>query len=308
MTRSRREFLQIAGAGAMGAVFLSRSSALLHAFPLKLPPGLQLWTVQDELRKDRDATLRRIAAIGYREVELFELPPSPPEFRKKCDDLGLKIVSGHFYLDSLSSRKTIDAAKILGLQYMIVVFPTLRSLAGQDISNRSVDELNPLYEQISLDDYKWNAEQFNKYGEMLKADGLRLGYHNHAVDLKQFGNVTGFESLITATDPNLVVFEMDCGHVIHAGHDPIAFLRQFPARIRLLHLKDLKPGYSISTSLDTEEKDTNAEIGSGVIDWKRLFDVAKRGNVKHCFVEHEGEMDHPPLEAITISYKYLQQF
>jgi sugar phosphate isomerase/epimerase len=241
-------------------------------------------------------------------VELFELPPSPPEFRKKCDDLGLKCVSGHFYLDSLSNRKTIDAAKVLGLQYMIVVFPTLRSLAGQDISNRSVDELNPLYEQISLDDYKWNAEQFNEYGELLKADGLQLGYHNHAVDLKQFGSVTGFESLIAATDPNRVVFEMDCGHVIHAGHDPITYLRQYPARIQLLHLKDLKPGYSISTSLDTEEKDTNAEIGSGVIDWKRLFDVAKWGNVKHCFVEHEGQMDHSPLEAIAISYKYLQQF
>jgi len=308
MTRSRREFLQIAGAGAMGAAFLSRPSALLRAFPLKLPPGLQLWTVQDDLRRDRDATFRSIAAIGYRELELFELPPSPPEFRKRCDDVGLRCVSGHFYLDSLSRQQTIEAAKVLGLEYMIVVFPTLRSLAGQDISNRSVDELNPLYETISLDDYKWNAEQFNKYGEVLKTAGLRLGYHNHAVDLKRFGTVTGFESLILSTDPNLVVFEMDCGHVIHAGHDPIAFLRQYPARIRLLHLKDLKPGYSISTSLDTEEKDTNAEIGSGVIDWRRLFAVAQRGHVQHWFVEHEGRMDHPPLEAITISYKYLQQF
>jgi len=297
----------MAGAGAMGAAFLSRRSGLLPGFPLKLPPGLQLWTVQNDLRRDRDATLRSIAAIGYRELELFELPPSPPEFRKRCDDVGLKCVSGHFYLDSLRSQQTIDAAKELGLQYMIVVFPTLRSLAGQDISNRSVDELNPLYEAISLDDYKWNAEQFNRDGERLKTAGLQLGYHNHAVDLKQFGALTGFESLIQSTDPDLVVFEMDCGHVIHAGHDPIAYLRQYPARIRLLHLKDLKPGYSISTSLDTEEKDTNAEIGSGVIDWKRLFAVARRGKVNHCFVEHEGQMDHPPLEAITISYKYLQQ-
>jgi len=307
MTRSRREFLQIAGAGVLGATFLSRHRALWPAFPLKLPPGLQLWTVQDDLRRDRDATLRKIAAIGYREVELFELPPSPAELRKRCDDVGLRIVSGHFYLDALSRQETIDAARVLGMQYMIVVFPTLRSLAGQDISNRSVDELNPLYEAISLDDYKWNAEQFNKYGETLKAAGLRLGYHNHAVDLKQFGTVTGFESLIQATDPNLVVFEMDCGHVIHAGHDPIAYLRQYPTRIRLLHLKDLKPGYSISTSLDTEEKDTNAEIGSGVIDWKRLFAVAQRGQVEHWFVEHEGRMDHAPLEAIAISYRYLRQ-
>jgi len=96
--------------------------------------------------------------------------------------------------------------------------------------------------------------------------------------------------------------------MIHAGSDPIAYLKKYPSRIGLLHLKDLKLGFTVATSLDTEEKDTDAEIGSGVIDWKRLFEVAKQGRVKHCFVEHEGKMDHPPLEAIAISYKYLQQF
>jgi sugar phosphate isomerase/epimerase len=95
--------------------------------------------------------------------------------------------------------------------------------------------------------------------------------------------------------------------MIHSGNDPIAYLKKYPGRIQLLHLKDLKPGYTISSSLDTEEKDTDAEIGSGVIDWKHLFAVAKRGRVKHCFVEHEGKMDHSPLEAVAISYQYLQR-
>ncbi len=250
--------------------------------------------------------MRAIAQIGYREVELFELPRDPAEFRRKCTDFGLTPVSGHFYLQSLKDPKTIRAAQQLGLRYIIVVFPTLRSLADKDISNAKVDYLSPLYEKISLDDYKWNADQFNKYGEMLKTSGLQLGYHNHALDMKRFGNVTALDTLIESTDPSLVVFEMDCGHVIHSGNDPIAFLKKYPARIQLLHLKDLKAGYSISNSLDTEEKDTDAEIGAGVIDWKRLFAVAKQGNVKHCFVEHEGKMDHQPLEAVAISYKYLE--
>lgn len=96
--------------------------------------------------------------------------------------------------------------------------------------------------------------------------------------------------------------------MIHAGQDPIAYLRKYPTRITLLHLKDLKPGYSVSTSLDTEDKDTNAEIGSGVIDWKRLFETAKQGNVKHWFVEHEGMMDRPLIEAVAQSYRYLERF
>jgi len=99
---------------------------------------------------------------------------------------------------------------------------------------------------------------------------------------------------------------MDCGHVIHAGYDPIAYLNKYPMRIELLHIKDLVPGYHVSTTLDTEDKDTNAEIGSGSIDWKKLFATAGRyGHVKHYFVEHEGKMAHPPLEALRISYDYL---
>ena len=137
---------------------------------------------------------------------------------------------------------------------------------------------------------------------------MRLGYHNHAVDLRKLeGGSVGFDTLIRLTDPELVAFEMDCGHVIHAGADPLAYLEKYASRIRLLHVKDLKPGYSISSTLDTEDKDTNAEIGAGVIDWKQLFSVAKPANLRHWFVEHEGKMDHAPMKSIAISYSYLER-
>jgi sugar phosphate isomerase/epimerase len=305
MIMSRRGFARQVG----GAVMVSALAPLMPrraaAYPLQLKPGLQLWSVKDALASDQAATLRKIGEMGYREVELYELPASASDFKKQCDDAGLTIVGGHFYLQSLKDRKTIDAALQLGMQSIIVVFPTLRSMSERDISNMSVGELNPLYEKISADDYKWNAEQFNRYGTALKRDGLQLGYHNHAIDLKTFGNRSALEILIASTDPKLVVFEMDCGHMIHAGADPIAYLRKYPTRIKLLHLKDLKPGYGISATINTEEKDTNAELGAGVIDWRALFAVAARGNVKHYFVEHEGAMDHPPLEAVANSLRYL---
>jgi sugar phosphate isomerase/epimerase len=168
--------------------------------------------------------------------------------------------------------------------------------------------LNPLYEKITVEDYEWNAERFNRHGAQLKRQGLQLGYHNHAIDLKTFGNRSALEVLFASTDPDLVVFEMDCGHVIHAGADPIDYLRKYPKRIQLLHLKDLVAGYGVSATIDTEEKDRNAELGAGVIDWKALFQVAAQGHIKHYFVEHEGPMDHPPLEAVANSLRYLRQF
>lgn len=306
MKLSRRAFLWQTGATATVVALGSLIARRVSAYPLGLEPGVQLWSVKDSLESDPAGTLRKIGAMGYREVELYELPRSPVEFKKQCDEAGLTIVGGHFYLQSLASRRTIDVALQLGMHYIIVVFPTLRSMSTRDISSMSVSELNPLYEKISADDYRWNAEQFNRYGARVKRDGLQLGYHNHAIDLKSFGKRSAYEILIQSTDPELVVFEMDCGHMIHAGADPIAYLRKYPKRIQLLHLKDLKPGYGISASIDTEEKDTNAELGAGVIDWKALFQVAARGDVKHYFVEHEGQMAHPPLESIANSLEYLK--
>jgi sugar phosphate isomerase/epimerase len=180
-------------------------------------------------------------------------------------------VSGHFELKDLKDPATIAAAQELGLMYMILVFPSLPSLQGPGVQTTDFKALVPLYEKISLSDYKWNADQLNRCAENLKHHGIRTGYHNHAIDFKNLGDTLGFDALIQNTDPNLVCFEMDCGHVIHAGHDPIAYLNKYPTRIELLHLKDLVPGYHVSTTLDTEEKDTNAEIGAGSIDWKRLF-------------------------------------
>jgi sugar phosphate isomerase/epimerase len=178
-------------------------------------------------------------------------------------------------------------------------------LKDRDISRLSVRELTPLYEQITLDDYRWNAEQFNAYGERLARDGFQLGYHNHAVDLKRLGGKTALDALIEATDPDRVVFELDTGHVIHAGRDPIQYLRAYPTRIQLLHLKDLARGFRVSARIDTEDSDTNAELGAGVIDWRALFAAAARGNVKHWFIEHEGRMAHPPMTSVAHSLRYL---
>ncbi|HJQ19437.1 MAG TPA: hypothetical protein VJ867_03740, partial [Gemmatimonadaceae bacterium] len=171
----------------------------MRAYPLGLKPGVQLWSVGEELSRDTAATLRQLARIGFRELEIFELPKSPRDFRRQCDDLGLSLVSGHFYLQSLADHKTIEAAQLLGLEYIIVVFPTLVSMKDRDISNASVRELTPLYERITLDDYRWNAEQFNRIGEQLAREGLQLGYHNHAIDLKPLDGTTGFDELIART-------------------------------------------------------------------------------------------------------------
>jgi len=303
MSVSRREFTAVLGAATLTMLMPERA----HGYPLGLQPGLQLWSVKDALQADMRGTLQKLARLGFRELELYELPAAAHPMRQLCDDLGLSLVGAHLYLQSLASARTIETAHALGLRYLIVVFPTLRSLEHADVSRMSWRELIPLYERVSLDDYRWNAEQLDRYGEQLKRQGLQLGYHNHAVDFKRLGEQRALDELIDRTQPELVVFELDCGHAVHAGADPIHYLERYPTRIQLLHLKDLKPGFGISTTIDTEDKDTNAELGAGVIDWRRLFAVAARGRVQHAFIELEGRMADPPMVAVANSLRFLQQ-
>jgi sugar phosphate isomerase/epimerase len=306
MRTSRRDFVRHVSAAAAGVALGSTVARHAEAYPLGLEPGLQLWSVKDAMQADQASTLQKIGAMGYREVELYKLPSAPVEFKKQCDDAGLAIVGGHFLLKALNDRKTIDGALQLGMHYLIVVFPTLPSLADKEIFSMPPAELNALYDKISADDYKWNAEQLNLRGAELKREGLQLGFHNHTIDLKTFGRRSAYEILIESTDPELVVFEMDCGHMVHAGADPIAYLRKYPRRIQLLHLKDMMAGFEISTSPDGAEQGTNAELGEGIVDWKKLFQVAAHGHIKHYFVEHEGKMAHPPLESVANSLNYLK--
>jgi hypothetical protein len=147
----RRAFL------TSGAAWLPWADRLLCGSPLGLAVGVQLWSVREQLKENLDGTLHQLTAIGYREVELFETPKSPGEFRRKVEDAGLKCVSGHFELKDLKDPATIGAAQQLGLTYMILVFPALPSLEGQSV-DANFGQFVPRYDKISLSDYKWNAE------------------------------------------------------------------------------------------------------------------------------------------------------
>src|SRR2546428_8990423 len=93
----RRTFI-LSGALACGAAWLSRDGSLVRRNSLGLAPGVQLWSVREQIKNILDGTLHNLAAIGYREVELFEPPKSPGELGRKVEDAGLKSLAGHFDL------------------------------------------------------------------------------------------------------------------------------------------------------------------------------------------------------------------
>jgi sugar phosphate isomerase/epimerase len=160
---------------------------------------------------------------------------------------------------------------------------------------------------LNLDEFKKIAARCNVMGEQAKKEGLQFGYHNHNFEFKpQDGGAVGYDVVLKETDPALVKFELDCGWMVAAGHDPVAYLSTYPTRYRLLHIKDFHPTASPSTGLDESVRPKPAELGRGHIDYKPIFAAAKKAEVELYYVEQEPPFTTTPaMEAIKIDYDYL---
>jgi len=276
---TRRDFV-LSTAAFAGAVAL-RGAASVKPTPI----GVQLYTVRDLLAKDLSGTLAAIRAIGYDEVETYwDVYNRPaPELKRIIHDHGLQVHSGHFDYDGLDSK--LDYAAELGLQYIIC--PML-----------------PKNMWNSADDFKKAAQQLNLWGEKIKKMGLQFGFHNHNYEFRSFGNRTGFDILMQGIDPKLVCLEMDCYWITQAGRDPVRMMRKLSGRVRLLHLKDRKPGFPASHELDASAEHFTP-VGRGTIDWKAIIAVAQEQGIRRFYAEQDSG-DLPPLEGLKISYQTLR--
>jgi len=283
---NRRQFLRATALGVT-AVAATRWPVELEANPLGLPIGLELYTLRDQLVRDLPGTLKKVADIGYKEAEIYDLyGKTPTEFSQLLKANGLTAPSGHYTTKHIRSgwQKHIDDAKALGHRYMVNAI------------------LEP-EERKSLDDYKRLVELFNKAGEQTRKAGIQFCYHNHNFEFQRYGETTAYDYLLRELDPKLVQFEMDCFWVTHAGQDPVAYFKKQPGRYPLLHIKDLKAGHPPTRTLDARVG-LFAEIGRGTIDWKRIFAAAPQAGVRHYYVEQDF-CERPPLESIRISYDFL---
>lgn len=257
------------------------------ASPLGLPLGLQLYSVREELPKDYEGTLRKVAALGYREVEAAGFyGHSAGDVKQAMTKAGLRCVSAHYPWDQLSTKldSIIDFHKQLGAEYIICAYPGHKPGAGAGSGH-----------DFTLDDWHWNAEQFNRVGATVKKAGLRFGYHNHTPEFVKASGALPYDELLRLTDPKLVTFEMDCGWVTVGGGDPIAYLKKYPDRISMLHVKDFQRGVKPPHA---------AQLGHGSADYQAIFRAAKPGTIKHYFVEQE-EFDIPWQEALKIDADYM---
>jgi sugar phosphate isomerase/epimerase len=264
--------------------------------------GVQLYTVRDAMVQDFDGSLAKVAAIGYKEVELagFAMDQgkvtyfnrSPKEIRAGAEHYGLTVPSAHVNYTSLSPEnfpRIIEASHVIGQGYIV---------------NPWIDE-NVRHQ---ADGWHRAAEAFNRAGEQCKKAGLQFAYHNHWFEFIPVEGKLPYDILLKETDPNLVKMELDICWIVVGGGDPITYFKRYPGRFPLVHLKDVKEKPPVTAAGAEDFGDTlkgMTAVGSGIIDWKKILSYSQEAGIKHYFVEHDKPAK--PFESIKTSYEYLEK-
>jgi sugar phosphate isomerase/epimerase len=270
---SRRQVLRAAAVAAGAAVLpalpslSSLSLAEGEAQRKKIPIGLELYSLRNELPKDFTGTIDAVGKMGYQGVEFagyYGWDKKPNDLRKLLDDNGLKCCGTHTHLDTLEGdnlKKTIELHKTLGNKFLICP-----SLSAKDAQG-----------------WRDLAAKFNDISARAKESDMLVGYHSHAGDFKKYDGKTAWEIFFDNTRPE-VVHQIDVGNTLDGGGDPVALIKKYPGRTKTTHLKEH------GGAPDTP-------IGEGKIDWKTLLETYETvGGTEWYIVEHETSKT--PLQTV----------
>jgi sugar phosphate isomerase/epimerase len=302
MSTSRRSFIKNGSVAIAGAAVLPK--LLIQQKNPHIMLGLQLYTVRDDMKNDPAGTLKKVAAIGYKYVEAAGYEDgkfygySIPDFKKLLSDTGLKMLSGHSFLGSKQWdagkndftdewKQTIQDAAAVGMKYLI---------------SPGVDE--SLCKNMV--DFKHYMDMFDKTGMLCKKAGIKFAFHNESYEFNHDldGKVL-YDLILQTTDKNLVVQQIDIGNMYATGGRAMHFLKKYPGRFPLMHVKDeMKknvPGKDGSTYESTL-------LGKGVVGVKEIVDYARKNGTNYFIIEQEEYQNITPLESAAADYKTMKDW
>ena len=286
----RRRFLKVTG-GMGGGMMAMGAFPTLNACGGRTakdhyPFGIQLFTLRSDMAVDPFGVMERVASFGYRQIESYEGPSgmfwgkSPADLKGVMDDLDLDLVSSHCDIHQDFEEKAAQAASI-GMRYLVC--PHIGS-------------------QPTLHEYRRYADLFNECGEICRREGIRFAYHNHAYTFQPLDGVYPQDLLMQETDPALVDFQLDMYWVAVAGADLETWLRRYPGRFALVHVKDL------AEDPTGEGRTRSCTLGTGVLDYKRLLPVAWETGTRYFIIEQEAYEGTTPMDSARDNAQYMRQF
>jgi sugar phosphate isomerase/epimerase len=295
---NRRNFIE--KSAILGATVCLPISGFSGFVKPKFKMGLQLFTVRSDMAKDPIATLKAAKAMGYQDFEIYGFDHEKgtfygygaSEFKKILDDLHITTSSGHYGFSPFLNKpdddlkrfvdQCIKGAHALGMKY--ITWPWIAP------------------EQRTLDNFKLMSKKLNVIGEQVKSAGLGFAYHNHDFEFNLYDGRTGYDIILSETDPSLVKLQMDLYWVMHSSKlTPKEWVKKQPGRFVMWHIKDM----------DKVSRDYT-ELGNGSIDYINILPDPIEAGLEFYFLEQGGNFAHTPMRSIADSAdyfkKHLQQY
>ncbi len=253
---------------------------------LKETPGVVSFTFRADFSKDVTGTLDYIKEMGIRNIEFSNLfGKSAEEMRALLDARGMVCTSYGVYYDALTNKteKVIQVAKTLGAEFVRV-------------------GMIPHKGEFTVQQADAAIKDFNRVGKLLKENGLEFCYHNHGYDFTPYEKSTLYDYLIQNTNPDYVSYELDILWVHQFGQDPMAYLKRYPSRFKLMHVKDLKKGVPVGLDVKTSPEN-DVPLGSGQINVKAILKQARKSAIKYYYLEDENSNSKA---QVPLSLTYLK--
>ena len=235
------------------------------------PLGVQTYTFRRSIGNDPVKVLDTIKKLGFTEIEGGGGRMHPAEFKKLCDERGISIPStGAGYEDLVNKIDSVVwRAKMLGAKYVMCAW---------------IPHQNNV---LTFENAKKAVEDFNRAGKILKENGLTFCYHAHGYEFQPYEDGTLLDYMFKNTNPEYVSFQMDIFWIQFGGGDPVALLKKYGNRWKMMHLKDMRKGTKKDlTGLTSVENDVT--LGTGELDLPAIFKEAKKVGIKHYFIEDES--------------------
>jgi sugar phosphate isomerase/epimerase len=254
---------------------------------LKLTPGLCSYSFRNEFSKDVAATLDKTKAMGIINIEFSNLfGKTAKEMRIMLDERGMICTSYGVSYEAIQNKPDdiIREAKELGAAFIRVAWITHKP-------------------PFTIETTKQAIEVFHTFGKKAKENGITFCYHNHGYEFATYEDGTLFDYLIKNTNPEYVSFEMDILWIVHpGGDDPVKYLKKYPKRFKLMHVKDLKKGV-IGDLTGKTPPENDVTLGTGQINLKAILKAAQKTDIKHFYIEDENPN---AMQQVPLSMAYLK--
>lgn len=255
---------------------------------LKDTPGVVSFTFRNDFSKDVPGTLDYIKEMGILNIEFSNLfGKTASELKALLDARGMVCTSYGVSYDALTNKtdEVIQNAKTLGASFVRV-------------------GMIPHKGEFTVEQADVAVKDFNRVGQKLKENGLQFSYHNHGYDFVPYETGTMYDYLIQHTNPDYVSFELDILWVHQFGQDPLAYLKKYPSRFNLMHVKDLKKGVPLGVDVKTSSEN-DVPLGTGQIAVEAILKQARKSSIKYYYLEDENSNSRVQVPLSLAFLKHL---